>query len=92
MRACVRVWIFVARVAHVCQRCGPVATWRPAGRKRERIHPDSQGPWATQVPGVGMKGCAADVARWGSAAQPANVMFGSWHAAALPPVVGRTVF
>lgn len=70
----------------------PVAMRCPAGRKSERIHPSSQGPWATQVPGEGMKGCAADVARWGSAAQPANVMFGSWHAAALPSVVGRTFF
>lgn len=77
---------------HVCQSCGPVAMRNPAGRKSECIHPGSQGPGATQVPSEGMKGCSADVTRWGSVAQPANVMFGSWHAAALPPVVGRGVF
>lgn len=80
-------------VLHICLcACGPVAVRNPAGRKSERIHPGSQGPGATQVPNEGMKGCAADVTRWGSAAQPANVMFGSWHAAALPPVVGKCFF
>lgn len=53
---------------YVCHCCGPVATRNPAGRKSECIHPGSQGPGATQVPNEGMKGCSADVTRWGSAA------------------------
>ena len=89
MRVCVYC---ISVCMHVCQSCGPVVTRNPAGRKSECIHPGSQGPGATQVPSEGMKGCSADVTRWGSVAQPANVMFGSWHAAALPPVVGRGIF
>lgn len=53
---------------HVCECCGPVAMGNPAGRKSECIHPGSQGPGATQVPNEGMKGCSADVTRWGSVA------------------------
>lgn len=65
--ACVRVRC-ISVCVNVCQSCGPVAMRNPAGRKSERIHPGSQGPGATQVPGVGMKGCSADVTRWGSVA------------------------
>lgn len=90
---CVCVHCTVYLLVSMC--VSAVALWlrrNPAGRKSECIHPGSQGPGAAQVPNEGMKGCSADVTRWGSVAEPANVMFGSWHAAALPPVVGRGVF
>ncbi len=67
--ACVCVCVYCISVCvHVCQCCGPVAMRNPAGRKSECIHPGSQGPGATQVPNEGMKGCSADVTRWGSVA------------------------
>lgn len=92
LNACALHGVVCIPTLYMCPCCGPWAMRNPAGRKRECIHPGSQGPGATQVPNKGMKGCSADVTHWGSVAQPANVMFGSWHAAALPPVVGRGVF
>lgn len=70
---CVRVWVGVRTVflpgsVCVCQCCGPVAMKSPAERKSECIHPGSKGLGATQVPNEGMKGCSADVTRWGSVA------------------------
>lgn len=59
---CARVFVCV------CQCCGPVAMKSPAERKSECIHPGSKGLGATQVPNEGMKGCSADVTRWGSVA------------------------
>lgn len=71
LHVCVCVCVFVHCItvyAHVRQCCGPVAMRNPAGRKSECIHPGSQGLGATQVPNEGMKGCSADVTRWGSVA------------------------
>lgn len=68
LHVCVCVYTVYLVFVYVCQCWGPLAMRNPAGRKSECIHPGSQGPGATQVPNEGMKGCSADVTRWGSVA------------------------